>query len=170
MRHRARFVSSLVNNFALLAFAMLVLLPVAIVALGILQHRSLNADEWWVVLVVFGGAVVLMTPLCTISELTNWFEVTSDGLTCRTSSGVGAASLVMKKTHQLVWDDIVEVQASKYMPYRQITLFVNSQRKGRRIPVRICLPLYVRRPSDLGRDMLTHVPEENPLRQYAPPT
>ena len=162
MRHRVRVFPALVNNVFLLGGALLVVLPLVLAYLVFLQHRTLGPSDWRVLLWVFGGAMVLSTPLMTLSELGNWFEVDAAGLTCRTTIG----RAFMRKTYEVPWVDITQVRSSKYMPYRHITVTVKQQRGHRTVDEHISVPLYVKRPDELTRAILTYAPEEHPIRNF----
>ena len=162
MRHRARVYPALVNNLFLLGGALLVILPLMLACLVFLQHRALSRSDWGVLLWVFGGAIVLSTPLMTLSELGNWFEVHMAGLTCRTTIG----RVFMRQTYEVPWADITQARPSKYMPYRRITLTVKQQREGQAVHEHISVPVYVKHPDELARDMLTYAPEEHPIHRF----
>ena len=162
MRHRARVYPSLVNNVFLLGGALLVILPLMLASLVFLQHRTFGRSDWWVLLWVFGGAMLLSTPLMTLSELGNWFEVRATGLTCRTTIG----RVFIRKTYKVPWADITQVRPSKYMPYRRIILTVKRQGGDRTVHEHISVPLYVKRPDELTRGILTYTPEEHPIRSF----
>ena len=162
MRHRVRVYPALVNNLFLLGGALLVILPLVLAYLVFLQHRTLGRSDWGVLLWVFGGAMVLSTPLMTLSELGNWFEVHAAGLTCRTTIG----RIFMRQTYEVPWADITQARPSKYMPHRRITLTVKQQRGSRAVHEHISVPLYVKQPDELTRAMLTYAPEEHPIRRF----
>ena len=162
MRHRARVYPALVNNLFLLGGALLVILPLVLAYLVFLQHRTLGRSDWWILLWVFGGATLLGTPLMTLSELGNWFEVDAAGLTCRTTIG----RVFVRKTYEVPWADISGVRLSKYMPYRRITLTIQRQGGDRTVHEHISVPLYVNLLDELTRAILTYAPEEHPIRRF----
>ena len=164
MRYRIRFQASLVNAVAQIApiSGALFLLMLAV---GFLKGIPIEPSDWNLLVGVFGGAMVFTSLTMSVSELFDWYEVEASGLAYRVQGGVGGARLVMKKTSQAAWSEIVDATPSRWLPHRCLSLRIERpDAEGVHRHESLSLPLYLRERDQFLRDLSVHVPEDHPLR------
>jgi hypothetical protein len=162
MKHRVRFVPALINSLVQIVPLTVVLFLVFLAALAY-KGVPMDSQAWQVLFAIFGGAIVFVSLGMAISSLADWFAVEPTGLSYRVSHGVGSAQLIMKKAYQTKWEDILEVNASRYMPFK--CLYIRLRRdEVRPIGNTLTLPLYLREQEAFARAVLTHAPGGQPIR------
>jgi len=164
LRYRVRFQAALVNAVAQIApisgaFFLLVL------AVGLFKGIAIEPSDWNLLVGVFGGAIVFTSLAMSVSELFDWYEVEASGLAYRVKGGVGGARLVMKKTSQATWSEIVDATPSRWLPYPYLSLRIERpSAEGATRYDSLSLPLYLRERERFLQELSSHVPERHPLR------
>jgi hypothetical protein len=162
MKHRVRFIPALINCFAQVFPLTVVIFLIFLAALAYM-NTPMDSRAWRVLFSIFGGAVAFTSLAMSFSALADWFAVEPTGLRYRVSHGVGSAQLIMKKTRQTAWEDILAVTSSRYLPLRSLSVEVRRDEKH---PLNnsFTLPLYLKEQDAFVQAVLTHAPVGHPIR------
>lgn len=133
-----------------------------VIAAVVWQSVAMTPAGWRLMLAVFAGAAVLSALMSSVSALFNYYAVDAGGIRYRTTAGTGLGTLALKQSGFAPWDDIVAARTSRRLPFRTVTLTVERPSGGRRLT--ITLPLHVRDPQALLRDLTAYMPVGHPLR------
>lgn len=161
MQYRVHFLPAFANALALHLPIVAVIAGIAVAAI-LWKDVPMTPKDWQLVLAILAAALVLTAFMSSVSELFNRYGVDSGGITCRTAAGMGAATLILKQSRAVKWENIVEARTLRWLPYRAVALTVERPSDGRR--VRITLPLYVKDQQALLRDLSSYAPNRHPLR------